>query len=59
LYYKDHNLIFGRNNALVIHTTLQKTLYDVINNDAYKKGPWEVEVVVNAQTDNTTVTVVG
>ena len=54
-----HDLMFGKNDALAIRTTLQKALDDVINSDAYKKGPWDVEVVVNARTDNTTVSIVG
>ena len=49
---QGHDLTFGRSNALAICTTLEEALYDVISSIAYKKGPWEIEVVVNAQTNN-------
>ena len=56
---QDYDLIFGRNDALAIRTTFQEALYDVINSPTYKEEPWQVEVVVNARTDNSTVFVVG
>ena len=52
-------MVFGRNEALGIRTILQAALYDVINKDAHKEGTWEVEVVVNARFENTSVYVGG
>ena len=51
--------MFGRSDTLAIRATLQEALYDVISSVAYKKRPWEVEVVINARTNNTTVYIVG
>lgn len=54
-----NDLVFGRFEALEIHTIIQTALYDVINKVAHKKRTWEVEVVVNARAENTTVSVRG
>ena len=52
-------MVFGRSEALRIRTILQTTLYDIINKVAHKEGTWEVEVVVNARVENTSVSVGG
>ena len=52
-------MVFGRSEALEIRTILQAALYDVINKITRKERTWEVEVVVNARVENTSISVRG
>ena len=54
-----NDLVFGRSEALRIHTILQAALYDVINKVTRKEGTWEVEVEVNVRVENTSVSAGG